>query len=122
MAKHTSASKTIQPITTKRRTRPLGPFSYLLMCTLHGLPKDHCYGSVLEHHLSDQYGEMIDLAQVYVALQRLVEKKLITGTEQTAPTGYKHSVVVYTITPLGREALAYAARFYKMLAEAAPGE
>jgi DNA-binding PadR family transcriptional regulator len=120
MAKHATASKIIQPITSKRRTRPLGPFSYLLMCTLTGLPKEHCYGSVLEHHLSDQYGEMIDLAQVYVSLQRLVEKGFIVGTEQTAPTGFKHTVVVYTVTAKGREALTHAAHFYKMLAAAAP--
>lgn len=92
------------------------------MCTLYQLPLEHRYGAVLERHLSDQYGELIDLAQVYVALQRLAkeDKGFIKGTEVTAPTGYNHSVIVYEITDRGKEALAHAALFYKMLAAAAP--
>lgn len=107
--------------TGKKRTRPLGPFTYLLMCTLDRLPQKLRYGAVLEKELSQQYGELIDLAQVYVGLQRLRDKKLITeGKEQLAASGTKHTVFVYSITPAGREALAHAASFYRMLAQAAP--
>lgn len=112
-------AKTVRTPKAKRE-RPLGPFSYLLMCTLMRLPAKQCYGAVLEQDLSEQYGEMIDLAQVYVSLQRLAEKEFIIGNDQKAPTGYNHTVVVYRITASGREALAAAARFYKMLAAAAP--
>ncbi|MGE3918975.1 MAG: PadR family transcriptional regulator [Hyphomicrobiaceae bacterium] len=89
------------------------------MCQLAKLPKEERYGAIIERELTDQFNETIDLAQVYVALQRLVDKKLIDGKETQAPTG-NHQVVVYTLKPLGREALRHAAAFYKMLAEAAP--
>jgi DNA-binding PadR family transcriptional regulator len=90
------------------------------MRTVNRLPKQLRYGAVLEQELSEKYGEMIDLAQVYVALQRLVDKGFITGQEAPTPTGYKHKVVVYSITPAGREALRHARSFYEMLAEPDP--
>ncbi len=119
MPKQPNTTK-VPPVISKRRTRPLGPFSYLLMCTLSRLPKAHSYGAVLEQQLSEQYHELIDLAQVYVALGRLEGKDFIVGSDQMAPTGFKHTVTVYTITAEGRAALKHAARFYKMLAAAAP--
>ena len=120
MAKRPVTSKPLHPITTKRRRRPLGPFSYLLMSTLSRLPKEHCYGAVLEQQLSEKYNEVIDLAQVYVALQRLAKAQFVKGKDQIAPTGHNHPVVVYTITPQGWEALEHATQFYKMLAADAP--
>ena len=119
MPKRSPPTALIPPLKS-RRTRPLGPFSYLLMATLAKLPKEHCYGAVLERVLSDQYGELIDLAQVYVTLVRLRERGLLSDKQQLAPTGTQHTVTVYAVTPAGREALAHAASFYKMLAEAAP--
>lgn len=116
-----SVTPAVAPYLAKKRVRPLGPFTYLLLCTINKLPRELRYGAILEKDLSEQYGGMIDLAQIYVGLQRLVEKKFITeGKEQQAPTGTKHTVIVYDITKAGREALTYAANFYKMLAKAAP--
>lgn len=115
-----SAQRSIPSRHRPARTRPLGPFSYLLMCVLHRLPKRQRYGAILEQELSNHYRELIDLAQVYVALQRLVEKKLLESEMSKPITGTNHNVVVYTLTPAGRKELEQAARFYRMLADAGP--
>jgi DNA-binding PadR family transcriptional regulator len=118
MAKTTTQLKPLTP--AKRRIRPLGPFSYLLLCTIKRLAPAHCYGAELEQQLSAQYHAVIDPAQVYVALRRMAKEQMIVGKARPSPTDRNYEVVVYTITPKGEEALWDAARFYKRLAAAAP--
>lgn len=118
MAKRVPAS-TAKPLSPRpRRRRALGPFSYLLLATIARLPEEYCFGSELEHHLSKQYGELIDLAQCYVTLSRLAEGGLIKGKERPSPTNAKYTVVAYQLTADGRDELAYSAQFYQMLAAA----
>ena len=95
--------------------RPLGPFSYLVMRSIHKLPPRQCYGLKIEEHISEHLGELVDLAQCYVTLKRLQAKRLIVGKQAPAPSGTAHKVTLYRLTAAGKEAIAAATIFYRLV-------
>lgn len=107
------------PTARNSRRRPLGPFSYQIMCLLHSLPKAQRYSTAIEKELNSKFGENVVLAQVYVALNKLCEHKLAVSESAMSPDG-SFPVYLYTITPDGYEELKYSVSFYRQLVQAAP--
>lgn len=85
------------------------------MCQLNRLPESYCYGTFIERVLSDKYNEVIDIAQVFVTLERLVKKGYIKSKKIKSPLGRNQMVKVYTMTTVGRVAFNEACSFYKMV-------
>ncbi len=114
------ATRTLTPTTRTQRPRLLAPFSFLVMSTIERLQPEHRYGAEIDRILNEKFGELTDVTATYVTLLRLVGKGYLKGKDVLAPTGFKHVVTTYTLTPDGKAALQLASDYYKMLAAYSP--
>jgi DNA-binding PadR family transcriptional regulator len=77
---------------------------------------DQAYGLNISEHITNELHAIVDLAQVYVVLKRLEQKRgYLSKRTMPAPSGSGHEVIVYTVTPAGADAMATAGAFYQHL-------
>jgi DNA-binding PadR family transcriptional regulator len=87
------------------------------MRTVKALGPAKAYGIAVEEHMTNQLRAIVDLAQVYVVLKRLEHRGFLMKKKAPAPTGSGQTVIAYTITDAGAEAMALAATFYNQLSD-----
>jgi hypothetical protein len=90
---------------------PLGPYQVQVMRAIDALGAA-AYGGRIEAHLIAS-GYKSNRGEVYGATTRMTERGFLTESTAPHPTrGGNYTVTVYSLTKMGREALAVSQRMY----------
>lgn len=81
----------------------LGQVEEALLLAIHRLGEDEAFGLALHHELEDRLERRVAAGAVYVTLERLEKKGLVSSTEQKALSGRRRRC--YRLETPGAEAL-----------------